>query len=620
MEQPMTAAQLQETLTEFDEALNNPDLTEGERQDIVDALEVLNQTYSGDFPILEEGQVDINSRAPEVSFAERALVKNLGASDPQALATQVQRLRPDLDVAIAGENREIAVRKKGSREPYQVIDPAGLDLEDVTDIAYDIPAGIAQGVATAAGAGLGLPTGPGTALLGGMAASAGSGAALQGLKDQLARLTPLGLSDSAASDALLAGGVGAATPLAFGVPGARGALGVVRDAIGKGLRWGGRQALKGASSVKGEAIETMLRSADLADRINAPGDPLRRQAIKGIRQNLVGKAKANRDQAWAANRSTAENYNSLTQGFNLGSRRGEPGLDRVVDLRPAKQAFWDNINQLERRAADVGGPRATNRIDQGQINQLKRTYRRIFTSDNVRGSSEGYGPRTMSQVEVPDAATPREATAILERLNSITDWQGTDSPVVRAMRDAVTRTEDALDARGFLPPKDSEYFPAQEALKTIRDNLRNVSKGSKFVRSIGDKGGPEELLQDAGMSTPGPMASGWGKIFRAAEAFNPRTQNYNEGARFGMRSVQLAPRTTRQFIDTARAIDGEKPIAELEHFWRQKVPAALARTPLRIEKKIRRTQPGLWLPQLLNWQAQGTLDETSESPMLRGGL
>jgi len=169
------------------------------------------------------------TQAADVDWHLRFVIKNFSTS-PEVGAEYLRENGFEATVA----DGEIYAKPKGAPGGMQPLDPtnnylgdfasdlmnpgslfrkakegAGTEfLQDVGDLAYDIPAGIAQGAATAGG---GLMGG----IPGAMVAGSGTGAGLEGLRQLLGKQA--GLKNNANMTQMgLAGGVGALAPALFG--------------------------------------------------------------------------------------------------------------------------------------------------------------------------------------------------------------------------------------------------------------------------------------------------------------------------------------------------------------------------------------------------------------------
>lgn len=161
----------------------------------------------------------LNETHPEISWADRMLVKNFGNS-PDATVQYLQKEHPDFEVRL-DKDMDVELRKKGEKD-WRRLDPKGFDMADVTDIGYDVGAGALQGMATGAAALGGTAVGtPALGLAAGMGASGASGAALEGVRQGIGGM--LGVNQEAdLAQVGMAGLVGTVTPaiLGTGVKGA----------------------------------------------------------------------------------------------------------------------------------------------------------------------------------------------------------------------------------------------------------------------------------------------------------------------------------------------------------------------------------------------------------------
>lgn len=164
------------------------------------------------------GEPKINEqRADQISFADRAIVKNFSQS-PEKSAHYLREQHPNLD--IQAHNGRLLVKEKGATE-YNVVDPEGFDLEDITDIAYDVGSGITEAFA--------FPfTGP--------AGSAAVGAGSETLRQGIGNLA--GIDNDAgemAKDAAMVGGMSALIPGLGRLlkPAAKGAANAAKSTVSK---------------------------------------------------------------------------------------------------------------------------------------------------------------------------------------------------------------------------------------------------------------------------------------------------------------------------------------------------------------------------------------------------
>ncbi len=163
----------------------------------------------------------VENKMPE-GFKGRFVAKNLAGS-PEAAFNYLQKENPDFEIK-KDKSGEIIARKRGSTT-WGKMDPVGFDWRDLTDIAYDVPAAIAEGAATAAGgiagAIAGAPTvvgAPAAALAGGALAGSAAGAGTEALRQGLGRLAGIEDNFNPASIGKNAA-FGVASPLLLGTGG-----------------------------------------------------------------------------------------------------------------------------------------------------------------------------------------------------------------------------------------------------------------------------------------------------------------------------------------------------------------------------------------------------------------
>ncbi len=143
----------------------------------------------------------------------RFLYKNLNVNPEEGMKF-LQKELPGYDFS-EDANGNVVYQKKGEVAWYP-LDPAGFDIQDVSDVATDVGAGAIETLASAAG-GIGgaLSPVPGGALLGAGAAGSLTSAGLEALRQQVAKgagvaenTDPLGVA--------ISGGIGALSPALFG--------------------------------------------------------------------------------------------------------------------------------------------------------------------------------------------------------------------------------------------------------------------------------------------------------------------------------------------------------------------------------------------------------------------
>ena len=94
---------------------------------------------------------------PDLTFGDRFVIKNFG-TDPES-TTKFLKQRHGDNLLVTHKGGQVLVRRPDEQQ-WSVLDPEGFDLQDITDVGYDVASGIGSGAATAAaGLGAGAATG-----------------------------------------------------------------------------------------------------------------------------------------------------------------------------------------------------------------------------------------------------------------------------------------------------------------------------------------------------------------------------------------------------------------------------------------------------------------------------
>ena len=202
------------------------------------------------------------------SIRARFGAKNWGTDTPETL-NEVQRMMGDTGLkAFRHPVKGTIYYKSPETGRLHPMDPSGFDAQDLTDVTFDMPSGLVQGLATGTMAGLGALGGGalGTAMggpgvgavgagIGGLGAasatSATTNAASEALRQKVGQWLGYNPPELQMGDIKNAAGVGAMTPLIFG-----------GGASGKAL--------------KGLAQESLLKQ----------GKPLTQEAVAQLQQTL----------------------------------------------------------------------------------------------------------------------------------------------------------------------------------------------------------------------------------------------------------------------------------------------------------------------------------------------
>ncbi len=223
------------------------------------------QDVSGD------GEEIIDQMHPDMSMKSRLVYKNFG-QDPDAGLKYLKKENPKFKWKMDTEGNPLG-RKEGESAWYK-LDPSNLELADVGDIAYDIPAGIVQGAATTvaglAGGAATLPAGGWGAIPAAMATSGVTGTGLEAIRQKIGTMMGVGGEELDPKALAITGGISTLLPGAFGT-GAAGKQ-IAKTALAKGVS---QEALK-------ESQSGVIRKY-VAPKAGA--------AISGISSDLINKAK-----------------------------------------------------------------------------------------------------------------------------------------------------------------------------------------------------------------------------------------------------------------------------------------------------------------------------------------
>lgn len=237
----------------------------------------------------------------------RFVYKNFGA-DPVASFNYLQKENPDFELK-TDKSGEVLARKRGTKV-WGRLDPKGFDWRDITDVAYDVPAAVAQGAVTAASGIAGAPAGGIGAIPAAMAGSAVSGAGLEALRQAFGR--GAGIEDNfSGQDVGIALGAGAVSPLLFGTgagvkeaikaAGKEGAKQSAKEILQtqRGLLGRGYDAIAGyvgpklGSLVSGENAKVIKKAAEILPEIKAAdtNPEIRSLPLKEVAQEVPQKLK-----------------------------------------------------------------------------------------------------------------------------------------------------------------------------------------------------------------------------------------------------------------------------------------------------------------------------------------
>jgi hypothetical protein len=385
-----------------------------------------------------------------ISTGERMIAKNL-AQSPQKQMEYLKQEHPDKEFAV-NANQQVLVKDKGAGK-WQVLDPdtgffsdPAEFAKDAGDMLYDIPAGIAQGVATTAGAvGGTLVGGPGAGTMAGASAASGaSGATLEALRQKLGNV--LGIPQEVdGSQVAMSGAVGLAAPLMFGAGKASSGavaklaanLGIGEDAARAMIEKGSRGLVERGYDVATRKVAPSLLSAATgvdSDAIKYYGaNPNRMQEIKahGISE-------------------TAQNLSDKVTGY-VSKQKDVLGKDiqqmmedagQQVDISAAKASWKKKIADAEATAVTPA--------DKSYVDAMKQQYQKYFGLETEVAPEQGAydfvtGKFSKNTTELPDQIDATKAFDVQKKLKDAAKF---DISADTAKKNA--QTEGARSAYGDL--------------------------------------------------------------------------------------------------------------------------------------------------------------------------
>lgn len=456
------------------------------------------EKYSEDVP-----EKVVDERHPGISVKDRALFKNL-AVDPAQGMQFLQEKYPDLTFK-TGSGGEVLVRGQDETQ-WKKLDPTGFDIEDISDIAFDVPAALLEGGATALG-GLGgamasLPLGGIGAIPGAMAAGGAAGAGVETARQGLGKY--FGVAEEFDPEQIKTAGMfGAASPLLLGSGAAvkqvgryAAKKGLEKEAaekilqqqsglIGRGYA-GAKKAIapRVGQLVSGIDKETLKWTAQNLDKINAAEDAYGQVAIYGeLADNIQAGHLAKKQAASDAYGETLDQ------------------LDVVVDVSSAEKPLNDLLARYEVKAMEAiekFGDDAPNKVDfqnyvylQGKIGEYsqgsgmlqgKRAQEYLNTMNDLTGVRRSTTP---GKLEVVDRELQNAAKQVTKNVDDVISKQGSGAAFKAAKgeyKKALSREKDV-----------NKYFKDEETTERTLNNLLSPKKSArrkKVMQLADDVGAP----------------------------------------------------------------------------------------------------------------------------------
>lgn len=390
-----------------------------------------------------------------VSTGERLIAKNF-AQSPQKMAEYLKQEHPDKDFSV-NANGDVITR--GANGKWYVIDPEFAPFSepmrtlkdlpaDIGDVAYDIPSGIAQGVATTAAAGAGAVVNPSLALPAAMAASGATGAGSEAFRQWLGKKAGIP-QEVDGRQVAMSGLVSAAAPLAFGTGKAsEGTIKAVAAKLGIGMD----EAKKVVENSSRGLIE---RGYDGIPAVQSWATGVNKDAID-FAKNQPTEMKLLRQEGVTP---TAQDLSDKVNGFLSGQKTSKgqavtaamQNAGEDVSIEAAHKAFLNKIAALEAK------PNLSN-AEKSEIEALKAAYQKYF------GLAGGEGV-------LPEVMTAPRAFDLQQKLKQAAKFERDMTPENAAVKGS------AQDAYGQL--NESFLAPTEGASKAAKDEYSQIIKLEK---------------------------------------------------------------------------------------------------------------------------------------------
>jgi hypothetical protein len=500
-------------------------------------------------------------------------VKALGTNADQA-AKYLKSKNPGMDFVI--QDGEIYGKKMGEKGAYKALDPSSLELADIADLAYDIPAGFVQGAATTAAALPGIALlNPPLAVGGAMAGSAASGAALEGFRQMLGK--SLGVSEEFSPGQIaMAGGIGALAPGASQLiaKGGKAAVPAIKKGVGR---------LMGMSKSEAQAMlenPNLFETAKQAFQGNASAAVETQAATKAAFSNLVEDLKQ-------VGLSENEALNLSLAGTNVD-----------VDMNSIRKAF-----------SQITDPRA--RVKAAQLLNQARSYikaQRPFEPEIVTTEAKQLGVEGLSQ---PSRIIPSEAVAteaVPEQMAFFEAEQVMKPEYKKIPQPPKTPSESLLDAYKPTEPTEAEleaYFKYKDMYDALSPRAKNP-RTYTYLKDVADKPiEPDQLLLPTIAKTEGEQLSDLAQYLKAEEALKKYEAKFPQLKQAKAPELMLPPTPATEKIPAsitpayseffpAEASQFSSIIQEpLELAGKKGIPATLAREiRQRLQKEARYSAQG----------------------------
>jgi len=453
---------------------------------------------------------------PDVSWSDRAIVKNF-AQSPETGAGYLNQQGFETEI----RNGNIYVRKP-NEDKFKALDPSGFDVQDITDMGFDIPAGVATGAATAAG-GLALN------IPGAIGAGAASSSGLEGLRQGIGKY--LGIpQDISGKDMAVAGALGGASPILFGTGATAAQMlksGVIpstqRSLVTKGIEKAFPYVGRASSGVPVKAIKTYMQETGTVDALIKQGPDVAAQ----ISNKMHGEIK---EQFFQKKKEIGEALSTqIKGGDNLipTSAIFAPLAERHAEL-VASQRFKTPSGKAEAKALKKtitgllkGLPVE---VTPNTAWELQDTLKQLSNYNNVKGTMQSrFGPSASGAEKTLADAAAKAYKNVNQELENAAGAAGLKKEYTDASRlqeklqkyfntpEATERTLMSLDAKS----KGAARKTVSEFEKLVSPPGANISKQADLLNSYSYFQDPELLPISSGGTTSTSRSIGISSAFEA---------------------------------------------------------------------------------------------------------
>jgi len=493
---------------------------------------------------VEKTQDERAREGADVGFLTRFVAKNF-ANSPESAAKYVKKQNPDASVTI--EDGEVMIQRPGE-EYAKRLDPKGVDLQDVTDLAYDVPAGLLSSAATAAGAVAGAPTVVG-AVPAAVGAGAASSAALEALRQKIGQWAGID-QEISGRDVAISGAVGAASPVMFGAGNAVGVKEIAKTASKMG---GDEVAAKAALEKASKGALGQLREK-VFPKLGAMSSGLNEDVIVNYKKapeyfdDIAAKNEGYRiSEDMIANTSDAMRSRISQAGDALGDALDQTGRIPTAPIRQPLDELVARYKALQ-SSGTLDTPQTQRDLEavENEIKLLlKKTPREAELKYDVFGklineqdadmvpknvSSPAYTvpaadtpniyamgtppPSSAAQVRVPsrtavrmeaqpkmvtpdvdETMSPREAQALLAQVRQRTEFaqrelfRGGSDPLNNSLKSVYAKINEGLDlaSEGLTSDKKADYKKWLDLSRALESNFGTPEQARKTLSNLDTK-------------------------------------------------------------------------------------------------------------------------------------